>query len=266
MRFGFTFSLLLLATAPFAAHAGAWVQPAGKGLFISQFGYFESDKYYDASGDKVSQSTYRKYEYMPYVEYGVTDTITVGGTASLQHDRQSGSSNTGIADPEIFLRTAVWKDAKQVVSLQPLVKVTSLFEDDSAPRGGSTSTDLELSALYGRSVNLFGPNDYLDLRAGYRHRLDNLNDQVRLDALLGLELTDRLQLIPAIRSIISTGVKDTAAYTENGEQDYTLVKMELGVAYKLDDNRTIGMTVFDHVEGRQTGNGKGVLLGYALNF
>ena len=44
-----------------------------------------------------------------------------------------------------------------MLSIQPLVKFESAFEDAGAPRGGSQSTDFELAVLYGRNVTIFSP-------------------------------------------------------------------------------------------------------------
>jgi hypothetical protein len=239
-----------------AAHAGAWLQQEGQGLFIGQATYFTSDHYLDASKDELQ----------PYVEYGLLSNLTVGGTAFAQRDSQSDESHDGIADPEIFVRTSIWKDDKQVVSLQPLIKFTSIYGSEDAPRGGSKSTDAELSLLYGRNVRLISDQDYIDLRGGYRERSGSLNDEWLTDAAVGLQLNEHWQLIPAISTVTSTGIKHNVAFSENGDLDYDLLKAQLTAAYHFDDKRAVQLTAFDHIAGRQVGDGYGISLGFARAF
>ncbi len=249
------------------AHAGAWTQPKGEGLFIAQATYFNSDHYFDFDGQRVPQPTFRKAELQPYAEYGVRDWLTVGGSAYVQYVAQSGDDNEGIGDPELFahVRLKTWKNG-DVLSIQPLIKLPSYYLKDRLPRGGSRSTDAELSVLYGTNWELWGLTGYTDSRVGYRIRGRGLSPQYRVDQAVGINITDHFLLIPAVRSVITSKYDDTAAFSEDGEQDYDLAKAELTALYKFDDKRWVHATVFDHVAGAFTGDGRGISIGYAENF
>lgn len=259
-------ALLPLLAAPSAAFAGAWLQPKGDGLLITQATYYSTDTYFDANGDAQSQPTYRKYELQPYAEYGVTDWLTIGGSAYAQSVAQSGGSNRGSADPELFAKLHVWSDEKQTIALQPLVKLRSIFSSDNNPRGGSRSTDAELSLLYGRSMPLLTPRDYVDVRLGYRTRNHGLSDQIRTDAVAGIKLTDSFEIAPALRSVMSVKPTDVATYSENGDLDYHVIKAEVSAIYHLDATQWLQAGLFKHVAGMQTGDGYGFTLGYAQRF
>ena len=259
-------ALLPLLVAPSAVFAGAWVQPKGDGLLITQATYYSTDTYFDANGDAQSQPTYRKYELQPYAEYGTTDWLTIGGSAYAQSVAQSGGSNHGIADPELFAKLRIWNDEKQTLALQPLLKLRSVFSSDNNPRGGSRSTDAELSLLYGRSMPLLTPRDYVDVRLGYRMRNRGLSDQLRADAVAGLKLTEHVEIAPALRSVMATKPTDVAAYSENGDLDYHVIKAEVTAIYHLDATQWLQAGMFKHVAGMQTGDGYGVTLGYAQRF
>ena len=248
------------------AYAGAWLQPEDKGLFITQATYFTTDQFYDYNGKLRHQSRYSKYEVQPYVEYGLLPNLTIGGTGFLQSDHQGGNENKGLADPSIFARTRLWHDDKQVVSIQPLVKFESAFEHAGSPRGGSGSTDIELSLLYGRSMNILSNRDYLDINMGYRYRSGFLNDQFHADAALGLSLSDRWQIVPAARAIVATKVPSSVAFSQNGDQDYALYKVEVGAFYKVSDTQTVGATIFDLVAGQQVGSGSGITISFGQAF
>lgn len=249
------------------AHAGAWTQSRGDGLFIGQATYFTSKHYFDFDGEKVRQPAFRKFELQPYAEYGVCDWLTVGGSAYVQSVDQSGHYNAGIGDPELFARTRLFNFKNgDVLSVQPLIKLPSYYVDDDMPRGGSRSTDFELSALYGHNWKLFGFKGYSDTRLGYRIRGRGLSSQYRFDQAWGVNITDNFLLIPAVRSVITAEYDDLATFREDGEQDYDLAKIELTALYKYDEKRWIHATVFDHVAGAFTGDGRGISIGFAEPF
>lgn len=260
------FQTIVVALLTSPAFAGAWVQDRGAGLLIHQLTYFSAGHYYNRDGHRTPQPRFHKLEYQPYIEYGIGRRYTVGGSASLQRDWQGGSNNTGIADPELFLRGRIYHDDRQIVSLQPLIKLPSIFmKDGQIPRGGSHSADAELSLLYGRNVAFISVQDYVDVRLGYRARSRGMNGQIRADVALAVAPEERWQIIPAVRYVRATSL-DRSGFSQNGEQDYDLLKAELAVTYQLDSARTLQATVFDHHAGKQVGAGQGASIGYAVAF
>lgn len=249
------------------AHAGAWTQAEGEGLFIAQATYFSSDHFFDFDGLRVKQSTFRKAELQPYAEYGLRDWLTIGGSAYVQYMAQAGDDNQGIGDPELFARVRLktWENG-DVLSIQPLVKLPSYYMKDNLPRGGSRSIDGELALLYGSSWNYFGITGYTDTKFAYRMRSRGLKPQYRVDQAIGINITDDFLLIPAVRSVITTEYDDTAAFSQDGEQDYDLAKAEVTALYKFDEKRWVHATYFDHIAGAFTGDGRGITIGYAERF
>ena len=249
-----------------SAEAGAWTAPEGHGIIIANATYFTSSHYFDTNGDKQPQAKFRKYELQPYAEYGATDWLTVGGSAYAQRVTQAGTANYALSDPEIFARLRVYQTSNEVLSLQPLIKLRSQNSDPRPPHGGSTSTDGEFSLLYGRNVNVISSKDYVDARAGYRARNNGLANQWRGDLAFGMSVTDSIQLIPAMRAVYAPGLKDAATFSESGDLDYDVLKVELTGIYHLDENQWVQASVFKHVAGIQTGDGQGVSLGFAQRF
>lgn len=249
------------------AHAGAWTMPKGEGLFIGQATYFTSQHFYDLDGERIDQPTYRKFELQPYAEYGVRDWLTVGGSAYVHRVDQSSHYNAGVGDPELWARLRLKQfDDGAVLSVQPLIKLPSYYVDDDTPRGGSRSTDLELSILYGRNWELFGITGYSDTRVGYRIRSRGLNKQYRIDQAWGVNVTEHFMLIPAFRAVLASAYDENAIFAQDGEQDYDLAKIELTALYKFEDNRWVHATMFDHVAGAFTGDGRGFMVGFAEPF
>lgn len=249
-----------------AAQAGAWLQPQGQGLAIANVTYYGTSKYFDSAGELQKQPRFSKYELQPYVEYGLLDRLTVGGTAYAQTVSQSGNRNWGLADPEFFARTRLWNSETQVVSVQPFVKFGSHFTDDSPPRGGSKSTDYGLALLYSRNLHLLSEHDYVDSNVAYRTRSRGLSDMVQFDTALGVNVTEAIQLIPALRGTMAVSPTDAAVYSENGELDYSVFKAELTGIYHLNEQQWVQAGFFKHVAGVQTGDGYGMSLGFAQRF
>ncbi len=249
-----------------AAHAGAWLQPASQGLFIQQATYYTADGYFDADGTVQPQSRFSKYEWQPYVEYGLLNNLTIGATGYAQQVSQNNATNRGIADPELFARMALWKGTQSVLSIQPLIKFSGSFDSSDSPRGGSQSTDGEISLLYGQTLPIVTANDYIDLRAGYRIRNRGLNDQLRFDAAAGLKLSPQWEITPALRGVVATAMEKTTTFSENGDRDYALLKAEIAGSYHLNPQQSLQATLFKHVAGIQTGDGYGVSFGFAQRF
>lgn len=264
MRLYVTIFIVLFYTG--AAHAGAWLQPMGKGLLINQINYYGTADYFDNNGHLQAQPRLNKYEFQPYVEYGLFDNLTIGGSASMQSITQSGRHNEGLADPEFFARIPLWKNEKQLISLQPLIKLSSNFTDDHSPRGGSRSSDAEISLLYGRSMAILTRHDYIDMRLGYRVRNHDLSNQLRMDASLGIKPAVPLEIIAALRSTAATNPADMDVYIENGERDYDMLKAEITGIYHLNDEQWLQMGLLKPVSGAQTGSGYALSIGFAQRF
>ncbi|MDX2095881.1 MAG: hypothetical protein SFW64_08100 [Alphaproteobacteria bacterium] len=257
--------LLALSFTP-AAHAGAWLQPEGQGLFIANATYYRSDRFFDSAGHKQPQPRFAKYEFQPYGEYGVTRWLTLGGSAYLQHVTQSGRANDGLADPEFFARTTLWQRGSERLAVQPLVKFAGGFRRAGTPRGGSRSTDAELSLLYGRNLDLLSRRDYLDSRVGYRVRSQGRSPEWRGDVALGLGIRDTVQIIPALRAVVASAPDKTPDFSENGDLDSSVLKMELAGIYHLEPHQWVQASLFRHVIGFQTGDGYGLSLAFAQRF
>jgi len=244
-----------------AAFAGAWLQPQGKGISVGSATAFTSDEYFDEAGARVSQATFRKYELQSYNEYGLSEHWTLGANLFFNRVTQSGTKNAGIADSEFFARRLLYQTDGMVISAQPLFKLPSDYADNTPPLGGSKSTDSELSILGGFHMPLISERDYLDMRAGYRIRSRGLSPQMRADVAYGIYLMQNLLVVPALRTVTSIHPDTNTVYREDGEQDYDLIKSELGLLYYMSDTHWLQFTVFQHNAGVLAGAGEGISIG-----
>jgi len=254
--------LLLLLPCP--AFAGAWLQDEGNTLLSTQALIYQTDSYYDSGGDELSQSEFTKTELNLYAEYGWRKNVTLGTNLFVNHVEQ-GNDNLGIADPEFFARFVLLTSDHSVLSIQPLVKLPSWYQNAGSPRGGSEATDIELSLLFGHNLPIISPRDYIDVRAGYRERSRSLKGQYRLDASYGMYLRDDLLLVPSVRAVIATDA-NVQVFREDGEQDYDLYKTEINAYYALSDSQQLSFGYFTHMGGEQTGAGQGFSIGLVQRF
>ena len=267
---GISLSLLIHGAA---AHAGAWTQPEGSGEAILNTLYFSSDGFWNANGDHSAQPEFTKFELNPYLEYGITQELTLGANLFLHTLTQENPAtsrdnhNAGLGNSELFARYAFYQSDRSVLSLQPLIALPSAYDASDAPRSGSDSLDAEMSLLGGRNFNWLGQSHYAEARLGYRHRTDgDLHDQLRLDAKLGLRLSESWEIIPAVYSIWSINADQRGTFTEDGQQDYDLLKLEAMARYNLNARTYLQGGGFSHIYGRNVGDGIGLMLSLGTRF
>lgn len=257
--------MFLALLLPMPCMAGAWLQEEGRILLSTQAIYYSTDRYFNAGGNLTPQQHFSKAEFNLYGEMGWRDNVTLGTNLFLNRVRQAGEENAGISDAEFFARLRLWQAGGSVLSLQPLVKLPSYYQNAGTPRGGSESFDTELSLLFGHSFSLLSTQDFIDARIGYRERSRGLNGQWRTDLSYGTQLTDSWQLIASARNVTSADLQ-SETFRNDGELDYDLGKAEFTAIYTIDPWRSWHATYFGHVSGRQTGSGQGVMLGLTQRF
>ena len=257
---------MVLASAPALANPGAWTLQEGSWQIIHNLSYYHSDTRFNAFGQKITQPTYTKREYNPYIEYGLFDHTTIGANLFLQTASSQGEQNAGLADTELFVRSRLyklnpkWKQSELVFSIQPLVKLPGLFDGNDQPKIGSDDADLALSLFAGHSFNYFKQVTFSEIELQYRHRLGTPNDQVKINYTLGQAIDHQWHLLMQSFNTISTNTVRGAAFTQTSQDDSDVTKLQLSGVYHYNQNVSFQAGAFMDVYGRNTGQGKGVLL------
>lgn len=261
-------SLLFLALCwPFSVFAGAWPLPEGQLQVINTVSAYSSDTRYDNFGNPLAQPTYNKHEYNPYIEYGLTDDITVGANLFLQRASQNGSVNYGIADSEFFLKKQIWKSGGYVASIQPIVKLPRLWEQDNTPMIGSSHMDVGVSALGGYGFEMYDLSHYVEVETGYRYRFGDPENRFLLNATAGVGVTGSITIMPQVFTAWrATNPSGAPTFTQTTQDDYDLVKLQLSGLYRASDTVAYQAGVFGDVYGRNAGKGQGALFSVWLNF
>lgn len=249
-----------------AAYAGAWTQESGHGQLILNTTYYATDRLWDNQGHRHDQPTYSKYELNPYLEYGITDTITAGANLSLQRAHQDGApgamdqTNWGVGDSEFFVRKRLWQGNGFVVSAEPMVKLPSPESSREMPQLGGVHPDAGMGLSAGYGFSAFGQNHFVDLDTQYRYRFGPPKDQVRISGTVGIGITERWMVMPQMFATYRTASPSVASFTQSSADDYNLVKLQLSAVYKVNDTVSLQAGGFLPVDGKNTGIGSGVLV------
>jgi hypothetical protein len=242
------------------AYAGAWTQPKHSLFLSAGLGYYAADKFYDINGNSTDIPTYTKYDLNPYVEYGFSDNLTLGGSARLEYIDQSSQQNLGLGDSHLFARQRVYRSDFLTLSLQPGVLIPRLYQSDDAPQVGSDSAAYELKALAGINFDAFDCTHYAGVDGGYRLRGGDEDDQFLLDLSLGSNISEGWTILAQNFNVISSDLPNLAASSITAENDYTLSKIQLSVVNELTPATSLQVGGYMDVYSRNTGKGQGALI------
>ena len=187
--FGFA-AVVLGSSQP--GKAGAFLEPEGHGQIIAGVGYIEASRTFDRSGKPVASPSFRKTEASGYIEYGLTDWLTLVAAPTLARLHEGALSNayTGSDESAFGARLPVYRSGTRIVSFQVLVEPPLRGRDTAveAALGGPRTAAVDLRTQYGQSFEVSGRSGFVDIEAGALLRGGGLADEARLDATVGLEI------------------------------------------------------------------------------
>jgi hypothetical protein len=264
-----------ITAAADSAHAGAWTLPQSSGQVILTNLYYRASEEFTRGGHRQSFSNdgeFTKYEFNPYIEYGLRDDLTLvlnlfARRVAFSNDF-SGEVNFGLADPEIGLRYRLSPPSAQTVwSVQGAIKLPVAFPHDTPPLGNE-QTDVEGRLLVGRGFSI-GPRwAYWDLEVAYRFRDEAPADEIKLDATLGVSLTERWLVIGqffgtrGLRNGSPVRIRNNPTIDIN----YDLYKAQLSIVYQLTQNVRLQGGYLRDLAGRNTGAGDAALFAVWFRF
>jgi Putative MetA-pathway of phenol degradation len=261
-------SAALLSTPAFA---GAWTLKEGTGQAILTTSYYVTTDRFDADRHRVSGTRFEKVTINPYLEYGLTDGITLGLSPEyefLQDHVGAGriDRTNGFGDVETFARGRLWHDDWSVLSVQGLVRAPTGYDDGRSPALGYGHVDLEGRVLYGLSGKLGGTSWYTDVEAGLRKRYGPPADEARVDLAIGWRpVPDWLLLAQSFNTQGLRNASGSTAAQANGP-DYDSFKLQLSAVYALSERVSVQAGGWRELGGRNAGAGNGGLLALWLSF
>ena len=240
--------LILLGTT--MVFAGAWTQEKGKSYHRLAISNYYADQEYDADGNTRSMEwngDFRDINLNYYVEYGVMDKLTA--IMSLYYkdlereDDYYEYTGKGIGDADLGLRYNILNNNLGVFSVQGLVKISDLYDEDDALPLGNGQEDFELRMLYGRSLWPVIPG-YVNLESAYRWRLEDPSDEFRCLVEVGSDLGKNFYTRAKLDIVLGIGNGDDSTDISGNPTsalDYDLAKLDLTLGYQI--TSTIGLEV-----------------------
>ncbi|MFN0025223.1 MAG: hypothetical protein ACKVS5_15135 [Parvularculaceae bacterium] len=210
-----------LVAASASAEASPWNRTDG-GLFVaSRIEYFRSS---------TPVSAYSRVDSDTYLEWGLTERWMAGGKTAYGTAFVTNANGTstiaGFGESEVFVQRQIQR-AKHSATAVRVAGVWSGDQTQGAPPGEETGgIDADVRALHGRDVVLQPFKIFVAAEAGYRRRFSGAADQVRAEALVGLEPSTRLLVLLESQLIVSLRNNDM------GFDDFDLFKAQASVVWR----------------------------------
>lgn len=193
--------LVGLAVAALAtpAAAGAWNQPKGKGQVILKFEHMTADRGFDPDGVLADLPAQRRDTSLgAFVEYGLTDRLTVRFRGDWQSGEDAFVDFEGRGPLELGVSWQAWRDDNAALSLYAGYATGGEGRNAGYAAPGQGDQDWEVRAALGRS---FGkgwgpvpPRTFVELQVARRMR-QGLPDETRVDATLGAHIGDHWMVL-----------------------------------------------------------------------
>ncbi|KER09692.1 MAG: hypothetical protein HY22_10145 [[Candidatus Thermochlorobacteriaceae] bacterium GBChlB] len=281
-----TVALLLLFRAE--SRAGGWTQPKGKSYLQFSFLRFSTDREFlfnngmDAAlntgfnlqqASQLLDSRFSAHALSFYGEVGLDDGLTIIVATSFQNFSQSfcnarASSDgvfldtvsmnmnvSGLGDTRLSARFQLAQLPFGVVALQGGVKIPTGSASTSIPFG-TGQPDIELALQGGVAFPFLGGFGYATADVGYRYRLGEVfNDEAFYFVQVGAPLVGGVSAKFGWFSTISIGEIRLPSSGTNQINNYTLNRVNAGLAY--DFSQTVGFSgeIFQDVSGRNVAKG-----------
>jgi len=176
------------------AIAGPWTQPKGQGQVIVKYEGMRADRGFDPDGSIVDLPAERRDTVASvFVEYGVTDRLTVQFKGDWQSGEDAFVEYEGRGPLEIGVTWQVWRDQRAAASLYVGYADGGEGRNAGYAAPGVGDSDWEVRASVGRAFGgswRWGPSgSFVDLQAARRVR-QGLPDETRIDATAGVHLSD----------------------------------------------------------------------------
>ena len=232
------------------AHAGAWPQPVDHIQIILPVSTTHATKTYDAQGKLIRRNRYTKDELSPYLEYGLTQHITLVGQLSLLREQTSWLGETiadrSLSEIKFGARLALGKWQDTYFSLQPQIiwHGAKNQSDPFASRRGDI--DGEFAITLGRHFKLLGLDGFSDNLIGIDIRPASRPSAMIVNLTIGLNLDARTKVMLKSESYSTFTKSSASSQTRSNKLGLSLVRrldktvsIEVGAMRSLNGQNTI---------------------------
>lgn len=257
------FLLLFLLLFQNECFAGAWTLQKGKvyGRFVSNVYY--ADHEFDSDGDRAdfpADGNFRDLNFNNYIEYGLTDNITLINSLYYKWIRKDDDfaemKTYGIGDIDLGLKYKILDGSGGILSTQALIKIPEAYDKDDDLPLGNGQYDAELRLLYGRSLYPNIPG-YCNFEIGYRLRFEDPSDEIRYLIEFGMDFTKEFYGRIKLDGIYSMDNGEHRDPTGNptATNNFDLGKLDITLGYKISERWGIEAEYTPEIYGKNTASG-----------
>jgi hypothetical protein len=239
---------------PTVAVAGAWTLPQGTGLLIETLFGWAGEGAPWGGNHGVKQN---RVEAQTYVEYGVTNELTIFGQTALERyalSRPERNVYSGFDYSDIGLRTKLWATGEWVFSGEATLFLPGAYNSAAPAQAGDTGGAGDARLLAGTNFTVGWVPGFVDVELGYRLRTAGPPDEWHADATLGLKPAPRVLLMLQAFTTVS------AASTNRSFPAWRTSVVELSLVLPLDDRWSVQLGVFTSVLAVKTNTQRGAAL------
>lgn len=254
VRFLGSCAILLLGSSG-GGRAAAFLEPEGQGQVIVTTSFTDSANAFDAAGRLVPVASYRKFELNAWMDYGLTDKLTlvfVPSADDIAGSGNPGSTYRGLGMTEAGVRMAIAQTESTIFSFQATGLAPGSFNKTNPALAGDNAFESDARLLYGASFQLGGLSSFVDVETGYRwHEIGP--GEIRADLTFGIRPIPKLQLLAQSFNIVSVG--PGLAYAPNFRSD----KLEASAVYDFAENWSAQLGAFATVAAENARRERGLI-------
>jgi hypothetical protein len=232
-----------------AAWAGAWPMEEGRRQTISSATYDAADSGFDAGGDASLSADFEKIESSIYLEWGVTDRLTLFAQPTVQQVSSVDENGelhqaSGFGSSQVGAQVLIARGFGGVLSAQGALVAPGAAENVISARlgEGGAASDLRLAA--GRGWGGEHSGVWIEGQVGHRWRFDEYPNEARLDATFGVRASPNWMVMAQSFSLWREA--ETAVSLRESRSH----KAQLSLVRKIDDRWSVQLGGFGTYAGR----------------
>lgn len=240
--------------------AGAWTQEECKVYEKFGFNVYYANREFTMDNPDPGFKHFRDANFSNYIEYGITDRLTIVNALyykNLEKEEDSGTTRaSGLGDVDLALKAKLFEGKGGIASSQLLVKIPGIYgKNDQLPLGNA-QYDLEPRLLYGRSLYPYIPG-YCNFEMGYRWRFQDPADELRYLVEFGLDFGKKFYGRVKLDGILSmdNGSQYATSNNPSATNSYDLGKLEVALGYKINERWGLELAYTPEIYGRNTTTG-----------
>lgn len=257
--------VVMAALAPIqVSQASPWSRDDGEFMIISRADYFRSDLENVSVGGVAVDGKFERLESNTYVEYGVTEKLTVGGKVFYGTSwltRGDGvERNSGFTELEAFAQQQVFRNDRHAGAVKVAVGIPAGLEAGVRSGQQSDGADLEVALLYGRSLTFEPIKTFAAIEVGVQKRFSDAADQMRFLTTFGVEPSDRWVFLVDTYSVKSLGNE------QSGGADFDVIKIQPSIVWRATKRFSFQLGVSKEIAGRNLDLGSTYFVGLRTRF